>query len=231
MGSENSGSKVAWITGCTRGLGRALALGLAERGWIVAGCSRSAEGIAAIRLDLPEPSFFEVSDVVDDEQVSAFCTAAQEAVGAPDLLLNNAALINRPAPLWEVSAEEFSHVVDVNIKGVANVLRHATPLMIEAGRGVIVNFSSGWGRSTSPEVAPYCATKWAIEGLTQAMSQELPRGLAAVALNPGIIDTEMLRSAWGEGAAAYPNPEEWAERAVPFVENLNAGDNGRALSV
>jgi NAD(P)-dependent dehydrogenase (short-subunit alcohol dehydrogenase family) len=67
--------------------------------------------------------------------------------------------------------------------------------------------------------------------LTQALSQELPSGLAAVALNPGIIDTDMLREAWGEGATAYPNPEEWAQSAVPFLESLSAKDNGGSLSV
>jgi NAD(P)-dependent dehydrogenase (short-subunit alcohol dehydrogenase family) len=130
-----------------------------------------------------------------------------------------------------VSSGEFGQVLDVNIKGVDNVVRHAVPIMIEEDIGVVVNFSSGWGRSTSPEVAPYCATKWAIEGLTQALSCELPDGVAAVALNPGVIDTDMLRSAWGEGASAYPDPGEWAERAVPFLENLGARDNGGSLSV
>ena len=56
-------------------------------------------------------------------------------------------------------------MIDVNIKGVANVIRAAVPMMIERGTGVVVNFSSGWGRSVSPEVAPYCATKWAMEGI------------------------------------------------------------------
>ena len=67
--------------------------------------------------------------------------------------------------------------------------------------------------------------------VSQALSQELPQGLAAVALNPGVIDTDMLREAWGEGAAAYGGPDEWAERAVPFLEKLGAKDNGGALSV
>jgi len=62
------------------------------------------------------------------------------------------------------------------------------PAMVRRGQGVIVNFSSGWGRSTDAGVAPYCATKWAIEGLTQALAQELPPGMAAVPLNPGIIN-------------------------------------------
>ena len=80
--------------------------------------------------------------------------------------------------------------MDVNIKGTVNVIRHFVPAMVERRRGVIVNFSSGWGRSTRAEVAPYCATKWAIEGFTQALAQELPPGMAAVPLNPGIINTE-----------------------------------------
>ena len=95
---------------------------------------------------------------------------------------------------------------------------------------MIVNFSSGWGRSTSPEVAPYCASKWAIEGLSQALAQELPPGLAAVALNPGIINTDMLQRCFGPGASAYPTADEWAKKAVPFLANLGASDNGRSLT-
>jgi len=66
------------------------------------------------------------------------------------------------------------------VKGTANVIRYFVPDMVRRKSGVIVNFSSGWGRSTDAEVAPYCASKWAIEGLTQALSQELPSGMAAV---------------------------------------------------
>ncbi len=208
-----------------------MARGLAARGWSVAGLARSAGAVRAVAGELGEGHFFASVDVVEENEVEAFCLAAGREIGAPDLLLNNAAIINEPAPLWEVSSEEFGQVVDVNIKGVVNVLRHAVPVMIERGQGVVVNFSSGWGRSTSPEVAPYCATKWAVEGLTEALSSELPSGVAAVALNPGVIDTDMLRSAWGEGAGAYPDPEEWAERAIPFLEGLSSRSNGGSLSV
>ena len=88
--------------------------------------------------------------------------------------------------------------------------------MVKRGSGVIVNLSSGWGRITSPEVAPYCATKYAIEGLTLALAQELPEGMAAVPLNPGVIDTDMLRQAWSNGASRYPKAEQWAKKAAPF---------------
>jgi NAD(P)-dependent dehydrogenase (short-subunit alcohol dehydrogenase family) len=103
--------------------------------------------------------------------------------------------------------------------------------MIEAGHGVIVNFSSGWGRSTDADVAPYCATKWAIEGLTQSLAQELPEGLAAIPLNPGIIDTDMLRISFGGEAGNFPDADDWASIAVPFILKLGAKNNGQALTV
>jgi NAD(P)-dependent dehydrogenase (short-subunit alcohol dehydrogenase family) len=147
------------------------------------------------------------------------------------LLINNAATIARNAPLWEVPANEFDAVIDVNIKGVANVIRAFVPAMGARARGVIVNISSGWGRSVAPDVATYCATKWAIEGMTKALAEELPKGMAAIPLNPGIIDTDMLRTCWGDGAGSYPKPEAWARRAVPFILGLGPGHNGKSLSI
>jgi NAD(P)-dependent dehydrogenase (short-subunit alcohol dehydrogenase family) len=223
--------KLIVITGVTRGLGRAMAEEFARLGHTVAGCGRSRNELDQLSDKLGAPHRFAAVDVASDEQVAAWARETITALSPPDLLLNNAAIINRNAPLWRVSTKEFSDVIDVNIKGVANVIRHFAPAMIERGSGVIVNFSSGWGRSTDDEVAPYCATKWAIEGLTQALAQELPPGLAAVPLNPGIIDTDMLRSSFGGSAASYPSPQQWAKRAVPFLLKLGPRDNGQPLTV
>jgi len=219
------------ITGVTRGLGRAMAARFAALGHTVAGCGRSAAAIDELRGLLGEPHDLAVLDVTRDEDVKRWARSVLARLGPPDLLINNAALINRNAPLWEVPADEFDRVVDVNIKGVVNVIRHLVPAMVARGSGVIVNFSSGWGRSTSPEVAPYCATKWAIEGLTGSLAQELPRGLAAVPVSPGIIDTDMLRSCFGEAAGQYPDPLGWVETAVPFLLELGPKENGKAMSI
>jgi NAD(P)-dependent dehydrogenase (short-subunit alcohol dehydrogenase family) len=223
--------RIVLITGVSRGLGRAMAEEFIRLGHTVLGCGRSAKEIAALQKQFPAPNDFAVVDVADDAQVAAWANRVLAMQAAPDLLLNNAALINRNAPLWQVPASEFSDVIDVNIKGVANVIRHFVPAMTRQGRGVIVNFSSGWGRSTDAEVAPYCATKWAIEGLTQALAQELPPGLAAVPLNPGIINTDMLQSCFAGGAGNYPKAEEWAKTAVPFLLKLSSQDNGKQLTV
>ena len=102
--------------------------------------------------------------------------------------------------------------------------------MIDRGEGVIVNLSSGWGRSVAPDVAPYCASKWAIEGLTRALATELPNGLAAVPLNPGVINTEMLQSCFGESAGDYGTATQWASTAVPFLLQLDASNNGDILT-
>ena len=208
-----------------------MSIGFAADGWTVSGCGTDAAALQSLQSELGPDHLLQVCDVTDPASVDKFATAVTERFGAPDLLINNAATINRSAPLWEVSAEDFARVIDVNLKGVHLVIRAFLPAMIQRGSGVMVNISSGWGRSTSPEVAPYCATKWGIEGLTAALAQELPAGLAAVALNPGVIDTRMLRSCFGEGAASYPTPEEWAKSAVPFLASLGIGHNGMALTV
>lgn len=223
--------RVIAITGATRGLGRALAEGFAALGHSVAGCGRSRDEIDALGRALKSGHDFSVVDVTRDHDVRNWSKHVVERFGAPDLLLNNAALINRNARLWDISADEFDRVIDVNLKGVANVIRHVVPAMLARGSGVIVNLSSGWGRSTSPEVAPYCATKWGIEGLTRAMAQELPKGLAAVALNPGIIDTDMLRSTFGSRSSSFVGPEDWAKVAMPFLLKLGPSDNGKSLTV
>ncbi|HSI62564.1 MAG TPA: SDR family oxidoreductase, partial [Candidatus Saccharimonadia bacterium] len=202
----------------------------AAAGWTVAGCGRNTEAISALRAEFPAPHYFQGADVAAEEDVMNFCEEILRRHGPPDLLLNNAALINNSNPIWEVSAKEFSNVIDVNIKGPASMMRHLIQPMMKRGAGVIVNFSSGWGRSTSPEVAPYCATKYAIEGLSQAVAQETNGTVAVVALNPGIIDTEMLRSSFGADASHYPKADAWAKRAVPYLMKLGLKDNGKSLT-
>ena len=230
MNSSSATSRHVVITGVSRGLGRALVKGMIESGQRVSGCARSEKSIRSLQAEFPDPHQFSVVDVTQADQVESWAHQVMESQGPPDLLLNNAATINQNACLWEVPLDEFSDVIDINIKGVYHVVRSFVPGMLKEQQGIIVNFSSGWGRSTSPEVAPYCATKWAIEGLTQALADELPAGMAAIPLNPGIIHTAMLDSCFGEHAAAYPSAEQWAQQAVPFLLNLSSSDNGRPLT-
>ena len=218
------------ITGVTRGLGRAMVDEFVRLGHTVVGCGRSAKEIERLRKTYGTPHDFYPVDVSSDEEVKSWASLVLTSHGVPDLVLNNAGAINRNSQLWDISAREFANVVDINLKGPANVIRHFVPEMVQRKSGVIVNFSSGWGRSVDAEVAPYCATKWAIEGLTLALAEELPSGMAAVPLNPGIINTDMLREAFGSSASSYPTPSEWAKAAVPFLLKLGPADNGQQLT-
>jgi NAD(P)-dependent dehydrogenase (short-subunit alcohol dehydrogenase family) len=226
-----SKSRIILITGVSRGLGRAMACKFATLDHTVIGCGRSKQAISSLQKELGSPHHFSIVDVTRDPQVARWAAQVLEEVGPPDLLLNNAALINPVSPLWEISWKDFDDVIDVNIKGVANVIRHFVPAMVKRRSGIIVNFSSGWGRDTDAGVAPYCATKWAIEGLTRSLAQDLPKGMAAIPLSPGIIDTDMLRSCFGSEAGHYPTADTWAETAVPYLLGLKSTDNGKPLTV
>lgn len=223
-------SRHVLITGVSRGLGRALVDEFVAAGHRVTGCARSTADIRQLTLKYPAPHQFATVDVSEDDQVAAWAGRVLDDREPPDLLINNAAIVSANRVLWETDPADFSRVMEVNVNGVHSVIRHFVPAMVKRGSGVIVNFSSGWGRSTSPQVAPYCASKWAIEGLTRALADELPYGMAAIPLNPGIIDTALLRNCFGEGAAAYPSPASWAKKAVPFLLDLGPDDNGDPLT-
>lgn len=201
-----------------------------ERGCRVAGGARSAGALDRLAAEHGDGLHLRPLDVGDEASVARFAEELLASEGAPDLLLNNAGVIHRNAALWKLREEEVEEVLATNIGGVVRTIRHLLPAMVARGQGTVVNFSSGWGRSTSPEVAVYCASKWAVEGLTAALAQELPPGLSAVSFNPGIIDTEMLRSCFGDSAGHYPNPETWARTAVAYLSAIGPGDNGKVLT-
>ncbi|CAL2236586.1 unnamed protein product [Prunus armeniaca] len=169
--------------------------------------------------------------------IAELARVVKEKRGIPDIIVNNAGIINDNKKLWEVPVEEFDSVIDTNVKGIANVLRHFIPLMLSRNEGknpagIIVNMSSGWGRSGAAHVAPYCASKWAVEGLTRSVARELPSEMAILALNPGVIHTDMLESCFGDSSMKnYPKPDAWAVKAATMILNLTPADNGASLTV
>lgn len=226
-------AKTVLITGVSKGLGRALALELSKRGHTVIGCSRTQDKLNALQSELSSPDRHLLLnvDVRSNSSIEELARALVEKKVVPDIVVNNAGTINKNNRLWEVPVEEFDAVIDTNVKGIANVMRHFIPLMIPKGRGIIVNMSSGWGRSGAALVAPYCASKWAVEGLSRAVAKEMPDGFAVVALSPGVINTEMLQSCFGNSASVYQAPEAWSLKAATMILNLTAADNGASLTV
>lgn len=230
----SSAPRTLLITGATRGIGGALAAAAIAAGHVVHGCGRDRARIASLAKLRGPPHSFEAVDVAADAEVAAWAARIRARGAVPDLLFNNAAVIADLAPLWRVPADRFDAVIDVNVKGVAAVIRHFLPMMLARGRGVVVNLSSGWGRSVSPDVAAYCTSKYAVEGLTAALAADLAAGnhaVAAVALSPGVVDTDMLRTAFGvEESALSVSPEVWARAALPYLLALGPRENGRSLT-
>jgi NAD(P)-dependent dehydrogenase (short-subunit alcohol dehydrogenase family) len=200
-------------------------------GHTVFGCGRTTAQIEKLKRLYPRHDFQTV-DVASDAQVKGWAERLLRTYGPPDFVLNNAAVINLKAPLWKVGEREISDEIDINIKGVVNVIRHFVPSMISRGQGVIVNFSSRWGGHFEKQMAPYCATKWALVALTRALAEELrTEGIAVVGLNPGIVKTGMLQRYLGDaiapGTSKYPAPADWSRFAVPFILRLRLRDTGR----
>jgi len=225
--------KLILITGVSQGLGRVMTEQFIELGHTVVGCSRDQQEIEKLQQEFGATHHFIALDVTDEAGIKVWADIVHSKYNtAVDLLITNASIVHPLAPLWTIESEVFDRVIDINIKGVANIIRHFVPAMVKKSRGVIVNFSAGWGRYTAPNATPYCTSKWGIEGLTKALSQELPLGMTAVSLWPGTVHTSTLEIIYGkEKAANYISPQDWAKIAVPFLLQIGASDNGKALSI
>ncbi|XP_022994464.1 NADPH-dependent pterin aldehyde reductase-like isoform X4 [Cucurbita maxima] len=223
------------ITGVSKGLGRALALELANRGHTIIGCSRNQTQLDSLQLELAKLSstnhFLFNLDVRSNTKVEEFARAIVEKEFVPNIIVNNSALFNKNGKMWEVDAQEFDNVIDTNVKGIANVMRHFIPLMISSNQGIIINMSSILGRTAQQQCSPYCASKWAVEGLSKATAKDVPEGMAIVSLDPGIIYTDMLVSFVGDIALQYQSPQHWASKAATMILNLTPLDNGASLTV
>lgn len=218
------------VTGVSRGIGRALAEEFLRLGHHVSGCARSEEALAELTGTAGDQGWFARVDIADAAQVGAWTRDILAWKGAPGLVVNNAALLHPEAALWEVPAAAWDRHVAVNVAGTAHVIRSLAPAMIAAGKGVLVNMSSGWGRGVDAGFSLYCTTKWAIEGMTKALALDLPRGLAAVALSPGMVNTAMLEQAFPGEAHRSVSPTTWARAAAPRLLALGPRENGQSLT-
>ncbi len=227
------------ITGASRGLGRALSDHLAAQGHRVYGGARtSAEDLA----HTPAYPYQKVNTTDSSALKNWWVTILEREGDLPQFVVANAGQINTNAPLWQVPEEEFRAVLETNVTGVYLTFKtyleayFASELARKDTPRVLVALSSTWGRSVSPEVAPYCASKWAVEGLVKAFSCELPEPLSVVALNPGVIATDMLASCFGPeagpgGSAGYLSTEAWAKLAAPQILSYTRAHNGKSLNI
>ncbi|MES1049735.1 SDR family oxidoreductase [Bacillus thuringiensis] len=224
-------SKSVLITGVTQGLGRAMVDRFHELGWNIYGCGRSKDKIEELKKQYSKIHDFQVIDVSDSQQVNNWANYILNRHTAPNLIINNASIVNQNAQLWKITAQEFESVMNVNVNGVVNVIRAFVPAMVSRKEGIIINMSSSWGREGEAELAPYCASKFAIEGITKSMALELPHGMAVVALDPGgSISTPMLKSCAPQYINESPTPETWSHKAIEYILNITIDKNGDSLT-
>lgn len=222
------------VTGGTRGIGRALAEALLVAGARVAICGRNRRTLEAALQTMKRLGgelFGVAADVGKDSDARKLAEAALSAFKAVDFLINNAAILAAPAPVVDTTQKTWEEVLGVNVIGTVNMIRHVLPSMQERGQGAIVNLSSGWGRVGEAGVASYCASKFAVEGLTQSVAAEAGPGVTVVAVNPGILATDMLASAWGKEHSRYPPPEKAAPRWLRLLESLKPALSGKSLDL
>jgi NADP-dependent 3-hydroxy acid dehydrogenase YdfG len=229
-GSERLDGRVAIVTGASAGIGEASALALAEAGASVVVTARRKDRLEALAeriRDAGGTALPYVGDVASLEDVQGLAAATMEAFGRIDILVNNAGLMPL-SPMSEVRIEDWSRMVDVNVKGVLHCIAALLPKMIEQGSGHVVNIGSLAGRRPFPGGTVYSATKFAVRALSWGMHLELgaKHGIRVTDIQPGFVSTELmetvpdpeLRQAWDEAwkGKRTLQPEDVA-RAVMFA--------------
>jgi len=187
--------KTAIVTGASRGIGKTIAIALAKKGANIVVNYRTDNGNIQSLIDEIKQLGVEVvavqADVSNFNEANQLMKAAIESFGSIDILVNNAG-ITKDNLLMRMSEEDFDSVINVNLKGVFNCVKHASTIMLKQRSGKIINISSVVGLTGNIGQTNYAAAKAGIIGITKASAKELAsRGITVNAVAPGFIDTEM----------------------------------------
>jgi NAD(P)-dependent dehydrogenase (short-subunit alcohol dehydrogenase family) len=203
-------NKVVLITGASRGLGRALALGFAEQGARVAICSRDERRLSEVAEAIRGDVLATRVDITRPEEVSRWILQALHRFGRIDALINNASMLGLRSPVVDYPVDLWRRVVDVALNGQFIVTQQVLPAMLEAGGGSIVNVSSGVTVAGRPEWGAYLVAKWGLEGFTKMLAAEVKeQGVRVNSVDPGGMATEMRAKAYpDEDRSKLKSPEE-----------------------
>ena len=186
------------ITGASQGIGKATALLFARKGYDLVLAARQADRLATVAQEVQTPGrrvLAVPTDVRDPDEVNTLVHKALEHYGSIDVLVNNAG-IYISGPVEQFSLSDWHQAVDTNFWGYVHTIQALLPHFIERGRGTIVNLSSIGGKVPTPYLTPYCASKYAVTGLTEALHSELkPKGIHVCGIYPSLIRSNLMERA------------------------------------
>lgn len=236
MASPDLSGTTAFVTGASRGLGRAVAGAFADAGARLVLCARGPERMEKVAVELGARTEVEwgAADVSDEADIAALVARATERFGAIDALVNNASILGPRVPLREHPLDEWRKVLEVNLTGTLIPTLAVLPGMREAGRGSIINVSSGVGNVARKRWGAYAISKWGVEALSKNLAlEEQAAGIRVNIVDPGSLRTRMRQAAYPEEDPKAPSPPREATGvflwlASPGAEGVT-GERFRAL--
>jgi len=222
---------LALVTGGDRGIGFSIAGKLVENGYEVIIAATDKRKLEAAKKSLAKKgkaSAFRC-DVTDRKQIKKLVKDVGR-LGSVDLLVNNAGVAYRKEVL-ENRDDEIDEMIDVNFRGLVDCTKAFLPGMVERKKGVIINISSGAGKSGIPGLAVYCGTKFAVIGFTEALAGEVEGdGVRVYAICPGATETDMWHELYPGSEANYV-PEDVAIEVMELLKDVERIEPGRAIDV
>ena len=214
--------KVALITGGGGGIGRAAALGFAERGADVVVVDHDqalGQGTVDVLRQQGRDARFFPADVGKSADVAAYVVSTMAAFGRIDCFFNNAGIEGKVAPIYDYEDEMFDRVIAVNLRGVFLGMKHVLPVMLRQGSGAVVNTASTAGLVGASGMSAYTASKHAVLGITKSAAADVARGGVRVnAVCPGPVETRMMRS-----LEAMRNPADPEGAHSQYAANIPMG--------
>ena len=228
----NLKNKKIVITGASKGLGRALAFRFAEEGARLALCARSTDDLKRAELELSlrgVPPLAASCDIADHVQVERFAAFVLEEFDSVDVLVNNASQLGPRIEIAEWTTAAWNRIIDVNVNGLFAVTRAFLPSMIRQGSGSIINVGSSVGRKGRARWGAYATSKFALEGFTQTLADEVRnKGVRVNSVNPGPMNTEMRHAAYpDEDRSKLKSPSEVLDVFVFLASDRSRGTTGQ----
>jgi NADP-dependent 3-hydroxy acid dehydrogenase YdfG len=219
--------KTVLVTGATSGFGKAIAFLFAENGYNVCITGRREERLTALKSELEARFNTSVTtlrfDIRNRQQVEEAVIRLKQHVRSIDILVNNAGLAAGLSPIEEGDVDDWENMIDTNVKGLLYVTRQIAPMMKANRAGHIINIGSTAGKLVYKNGNVYCATKFAVDALTQSMRIDLlPYGIKVTAINPGMAETEF-------SLVRFKGDEERAKGIYSDTDPLSAEDIAKVV--